>query len=254
MKDRFRILSIDFDFFVNTSKSIIAMCYPDGVDVPTELSKLIWAQKYIPNTTTYNILSHVDINYKLFEQCCSIIAKQDKSIPVLIAQSHKEIYDFICSNVKFLDPIDIVNIDFHHDLFNDNEEIDCGNWLRHAKHNFDDCKIHWIARKESLEIYNISEEERSKIGIEYDFDTIKDGYFDMLFLCRSDPWVPPHLDVYFDEMVNVISSFSDSAIIQTCVLEPRDIIPLVNQEVEFFKEVIARKEGNLNVSNNTATE
>lgn len=43
--DTFHILSIDFDFFQNVTPETLEH-YPDGVDVSTEMSTLIWSLCY----------------------------------------------------------------------------------------------------------------------------------------------------------------------------------------------------------------
>ena len=35
-------------------------------------------------------------------------------------------------------------------------------------------------------------------------ESIKDRKFDIVFLCRSDNWLPPHLDNEFQELVDFI--------------------------------------------------
>lgn len=40
------ILSIDFDYFQNVDSKTLLMHYPDGIDLPEELSRFIWASHY----------------------------------------------------------------------------------------------------------------------------------------------------------------------------------------------------------------
>ena len=41
-----RILSIDFDYFQDVSRDTLLECYPDGYDLPTQLSILTWSGYY----------------------------------------------------------------------------------------------------------------------------------------------------------------------------------------------------------------
>lgn len=40
------ILSIDFDYFQNVDSKTLLMHYPDGIDLPEELSRFIWLNHY----------------------------------------------------------------------------------------------------------------------------------------------------------------------------------------------------------------
>lgn len=88
-----QILSIDFDFFQNTTKDAIAN-YPDGIDLPTKLSLLVWATHYATNE---ELLRTVTINDTLLHDIKNILKNQDHDIPVMIANSHIHAYNFIKS-------------------------------------------------------------------------------------------------------------------------------------------------------------
>lgn len=42
-----KILSIDFDYFQNTTKETLLSDYPDGIDLPPFVSQVVWASRYI---------------------------------------------------------------------------------------------------------------------------------------------------------------------------------------------------------------
>lgn len=46
MSKELNILSIDFDFFQVADVDTIRYYYPDGFDLPTELSTLVWNSRY----------------------------------------------------------------------------------------------------------------------------------------------------------------------------------------------------------------
>ena len=55
-----KVLSIDFDYFQNVDADTIRSCYPDGIDLSTELSTIVWSG-YYANDRTRNKLSSVTI-------------------------------------------------------------------------------------------------------------------------------------------------------------------------------------------------
>ena len=129
MEERFKVLSIDFDFFQNTTKDILVH-YPDGVDVPSEISTIVWGSYYVGPKK--EIIESVTLNRGLFCQMMAILSKLRSDIPVKIANSHVNAYDFI-HQYRNGKEVAVFNVDLHHDLFNDNPELDCGNWLKHLK-------------------------------------------------------------------------------------------------------------------------
>ena len=127
-----KVLSIDMDFFQDVDVNTLLECYPDGHDfISPMLSFFIWSRHY-SNSYERERLCNVKCPENLLDELKGILKNQDSSAPVVVAQSHLRIYDFIryefvkhgCTNV------DITNIDMHHDMFTDNpDEVDCGNWL-----------------------------------------------------------------------------------------------------------------------------
>lgn len=222
-KNLFKILSIDFDFFANVTQNEL-MCYPDGVDLPTEITELVWATHYATNG---NILKNIDVDKDLYRELTYIINSQSINIPVLITNSHIHAFDFIeqhFDNKRIM----LTNIDWHHDIINNNPEMDCGNWIKFLKEKYPDTILQWITRKASVDCYGITNEEIKKMFIEFDFNSIEHTQFDAIFLCRSDSWTPPHLDKYFDDLIkNCFSAFFDAKI-EKCVMQPRDANKIKN--------------------------
>lgn len=224
---KLHVLSIDFDFFQNVTHKIIATCYPDGVDLPTDLSSVVWCSHYANPRTEKQILSvtpDIENMHKLQELILDNM--NDHPYWSEICNSHVNAYDFI---LKYLTShpqytkVDIVNIDMHHDILNDNSELDCGNWLAHLKSDLHakriPCEITWIANRISKQAYGI--EEKRFDFVETDFTSIRNTTWDLIFLCRSDNWLPPHLDNAFLEMANFIMDNSDLCEAEDSVLESR---------------------------------
>lgn len=46
MSQTLNVLSIDFDYFQKVSKDVLMNCYPDGLDLSTELSIFTWSGYY----------------------------------------------------------------------------------------------------------------------------------------------------------------------------------------------------------------
>ena len=45
---------------------------------------------------------------------------------------------------------------------------------------------------------------------------------DLIYLCRSDNWLPPHLDSYFEQTKRLLAQLSKNIYVQSCVQQPRD--------------------------------
>jgi hypothetical protein len=190
-------------------------CYPDGLDLPTDLTKLTWMSHYM---TSEKELKSVTIDEDRLNEIKDIINAQKSRSKAMIVNSHVHIYDFIMKNMPKFEACSIYNIDMHHDLFNNSEKLDCGNWISHVKEDIENCNITWIANEASDDIYGVK-----NLPIEHDFKSIKDKKFDLIFLCRSDTWLPPHLDPYFDDLYNVIIKKFHTTIVDPQIKEPRNM-------------------------------
>lgn len=207
MNKAFKVLSIDFDFFQDTTLKALTH-YPDGCDYSTQMSEAIWAARYKTNAKE---LLNVQINKSLYQTMIQILKAQNSNVPVLITRSHKDAYGFI-KGFKKVEWLDLVNVDLHHDITNQNKELDCGNWIRYAIQDFKKVNFRWIARKVSVDTYEIEESEQKDFHMSFGLSPLLNEKFDAIFLCRSDAWLPPHLDTYFDEMKKVcVSRFEDAS-------------------------------------------
>ena len=225
-----KILSIDFDYFPIVDKDILYK-FPDGVDQPAEISRIIWASRY----ASYPELKEIKMNTAEFELIKIIIMNQKSSTPCMVAQSHIHAYRFILDHIGNEKKVELVNEDFHHDLFNDSKRLDCGNWIGHLtdamlRDNVD-FKLSWVANPESLKIIGA---EELRPHVKESLAEYKGTKFDAVFLCRSDNWVPPHLDRYFLELAMHCITFT------TC----RTMDDINNRKYEKYEaEVRARING-----------
>lgn len=227
-----KILSIDFDYFQDVSPEVLVTCYPDGKDLPTWLTFITWAHHY---ATAYDELMSVKIDETHFKQLKQILDRQDFYTPCMAVQSHKHIYDFIKKHYsdKYCGA-HIVNIDMHPDYTNDNSDIDCGNWVSHIISDIPKCKLTWIANKVSEDVYGL---ESIREVMKYDFDSIMGINFDLIFLCRSDTWFPPHLDSYFDELYRMLLNNFYSVMTDQQITEPRNFDEIRANAREYRKQL-----------------
>ena len=224
-----KVLSIDWDFFQNVSVDTVRECYPDGIDLPTTISEITWGSHYATNSEQ---LETISVSMNEFERLLTVLLRQDKKCPVMIANSHVHAYHFIKEHLSFNDKVKLTNVDMHHDLMNDNEEVDCGNWIgRLIAEGYVDKgreSFTWIHNDISLPMYNIDltdGTEFSRLVRQLDggstIENIKDEKYDLIFLARSDTWSPPHLDSHFCLLANFMKSHFANVKIENGVDKPR---------------------------------
>ena len=221
----FRVLSIDFDYFQNASEEAL-MEYPDGIDLQPSLSQQVWKGKYDfkPSADLIKTVTCKTNEMYFVENVFMNNCKQD--IPVLACFSHEYIYGFIQEqfSTSEAEKLEIVNVDFHADYYNDNVKYntqDCGNWCYFIKQEIPGTKITWIAPENHVELY----EEDSYIGIDKittDLSILKQYNYDAVFLCRSDNWLPLHLDKHFQQFLHFFCGYFSQGKIQQIITEPRD--------------------------------
>lgn len=170
-----KVLSIDFDYFQDVTREQLEL-YPNGIDRSTDESEVEWGrsyQRFGEELNTINILESE------FERLKEILNAQSSDVPMLIANSHVNIYSFIKEQQaeKNDRELSLVNVDMHHDLTNENPVLDCGNW-----------------------IMKLGEEQRCA-GHKMSFSWIANP----ISCDRSDNWFAPHLDKYFTELCDLVA-------------------------------------------------
>lgn len=228
---KLNILSIDFDVFTNIKADDIMLCYPDGVDLPSDITIVTWADKYV-NPHFASKIRNAGIRKDIFQKTCQTLRTQTKKDAIcFMTNSHVRILDMIDDyyNDQLYDGIHITHMDMHHDCDNPNEKPDCGNWVRYVKEQYPKVSIQWVAHPESAILYHVEQNADVSTLIHTDLPTTKTPY-DLVFICRSDNWTPPHLDPYFDELKNLCASlFPKTCYITDDVKSPRDFEPIVKQ-------------------------
>lgn len=231
----FKILSIDFDYFQCVTPSVVENNYPDGHDHSTAVSTIVWQSRY-GNKFDHDNLLGVTINKSELQLAKHIILGQKNPYtPCYVCNSHVNIYDAIKTTFEtaqkelgkdVFSSIHIYNVDMHHDMFNHNEKMDCGNWVSHVVNDFPNVGITWIANPISKEVYGLNKKDSSAFDlIEESLEKYKDMQFDLVFLCRSDMWSVPHLDNYFNHLfMNCKKTFnSGNLFFSEDITKPRNI-------------------------------
>ena len=199
--------------------------------MPTNLSEIVWGSKY---AMYEDKLAEVSLLFDEYDALLTLLYKQNRNCPVMIANSHSHIYGFIHSYLR--GKIQITNIDMHHDIINDNAELDCGNWISNlikdnviAKSSPKEYKsIRWIANPISLDTYGLSDELDPQMQKTLtnlcqckSVSDICNEKFDIIYLARSDNWSPPHLDTYFCDLVKKIKERFFDIVVERGIDKPR---------------------------------
>ncbi len=198
-----KVLSIDFDYFQDVKPDTISRCYPDGIDTSPYISSVIWGTIYARHEE--EILS-IGIKEKEMEYLKNLLKCQNEDVPVIIALSHKSIVQFIEQNFRD-DKIEITNIDEHPDISNGNPNLDCGNWIGYLSDKYR-LSLTWIADRKIVDNVFCPDDKddtrQLKSLINYSISELKEEKYDMVFLCRSDAWLAPHLDKDFNKLCDFL--------------------------------------------------
>lgn len=203
-----RVLSLDWDYFVDATEEERLMVFPDGgnENLTARVSDFVWTGRYAGSRVNAK-------RDKRFRDIADIKVRPEylKLRKYLrertytfsgVADSHLLMYNFI-EQLDFKD-VEIVNVDNHHDMFDfKTDELNCGNWLRLLiKHGL--CKkAIWVKNPDSGSIEQ-SVVESKVVQVTEDFNEVLSREYDAVFLCRSRPWSPPHLDSRFISLLKLL--------------------------------------------------
>lgn len=196
-----KLLSVDFDYFANITNYFRMTNFPDGgnEDLGKDLQDIIWGGRYASNP---DFIKKCPVKKKELEYMKQIF-ENNSHAEYTLAKSHLSIINLLSTLARDFKPIEIYNVDFHHDLYF-KRDFTCGNWLEKFYDFLDVKKTLWICDKESMIEYDIDYNNEISQTFSHtfnikDLDGIK---FDYLFLCQSTMWSPPHLDKYFISLAN----------------------------------------------------
>ena len=181
------ILSIDYDYFQKVTEKQLKL-YPDGIDMTLDESLKAWERSINKLKYRYLITSIMNDYEKLYF-IADIIADNSSAL-MKESYTHKDIYNFIIENTSPDDTLNLYHLDMHHDAINNNDELDCGNWCSFLNEERR-LNLYWFPNPISANVYGLG--ENFVPYLHNDLHEIKDIRFDMIFLCMSPCWVPPHL-------------------------------------------------------------
>ena len=239
------ILSLDFDYFLkfeNDDTSVLSE-FPDGTEAFLSYSDTIWAT-HLAHKEVEDKINTVKCNEDELANVLFFLNGFYADIPVMIANSHVHIYDYILANAKPGQELRILNLDFHHDAYNTSQELNCGNWVLKLKERTSNPVVYqwvtsengWNCAKGTIPCF-VKEAYRFKMFGEY-LSCNKDYNPDLIFLCRSDVWVPPHLDVYFDMLMRFAAAHFNNVTGEQRITKPRDLSKEIAKLREVYKTVL----------------
>lgn len=232
-----KILSIDWDYFIEATAKQRCTLFPDGgsENIPSYIQKYVWSSHYINPE-----LENITVKKQELDLLKEILSQNVQS--VMITDSHKHIYDFIIDNLDYdeCNDIDITNIDFHHDLYGINDksrDLDCGNWAVKLIQEYN-CSYSWVNQNDSDK--HLDDNDFININ-EITLNDIKNDDFDYIYICKSSMWSPPHLDKYFNEMFeNFLHKSEIEVIYEPNVFNDRfdeSLQDIIRQEKNMIKSI-----------------
>lgn len=246
MKKVLQVLSVDYDLFQIVTVDTIEKHYPDGIDLTDELSKVVWRSHYSEPDGLEDLLN-VKTDRHLLSELYGLLSASFyyKLSDVMICNSHKHIYPFIREHYDRGDfeKVYIDHLDMHHDMFNGNDALDCGNWLEHIKKEIP-TRINWVTNPISRKVYGLTKPEFDSIRT--DFSNLTDRVWDIIFLCKSSNWVPPHLDEDFCDLAKFLVLHGGTVNYEPDIMQSRwtkgylEDIKALQEEVKMLKEKMNR--------------
>lgn len=209
-------VSIDFDFFVREDPM-----WDWGHRDDLFSATVLWTVRYMERDLykELEIAEHADFHpLDLAEALKSknIHMRGGLKYAAGIADSHSWAFPFFTGR-RGGPPNYLVNIDAHHDIFQDgttNHVVQAQNWLLHLTEAWEDTNTRFIQLYPRWKDQGI---ERPS-GLYVPPSMVMASWADWggfreevnvrhIFLCRSSPWVPPHFDPLFKSMVNLLGAY-----------------------------------------------
>lgn len=194
MSKELKVLSIDFDYYIDTDIMTRSMDFPDGHDLMNPvLLKFVWDRR-IEAEPSIRGIGVINEYHKHMEQLRGVSFKT-----AYRADSHRAIWESCLKDIPQETHLTLTHIDFHHDFYvTGGDKVDCGNWLRHLMDKHPDTEVLWVKREDS--------DTNGLFGeFPYPMQNTVDlkGYYDRIFLCFSPEWTPPHLREDYERMCGI---------------------------------------------------
>jgi len=217
-----RVLSLDWDYFIDATADERGALFPDGgnENMPYGIQNIIWNSHYMSHNNPELIqLKNIGIKQGELTALYRLLKHNvvDGFTDVVIADSHRHAYNAITEMADTLQPsvIELYNVDFHHDCYFSHAEdrpVDCGNWVYKLIEKYgDDLIVGWIRQPDS-DPWKDGELWEMKLT------DLSDRLFDLVVLCRSGMWSPPHLDQHFISLAKRLKKLAGPE--QVTVIDP----------------------------------
>ena len=209
-----KVLSIDWDFLVDASADYRCTNFPDccNENYSEFIQNTIWSTRYL-----YGSLREVSVDKDALTEVKNYIGRTCSLHTRGVAyDSHKHIYDEVKSSLSPEEPLVIVNFDFHHDCYQSGNSVDCGNWVDYLykdrttpsgsrlKHSTGSSYT-WVSRDDSDDAGIPRYVRRLTINQVSRLPEVDN--FDLLYVCKSPMWSPPHLDREYDDFITWINKY-----------------------------------------------
>lgn len=201
------ILSVDFDKFLSQDLDAEAHLVDGKVsEIPKYRENVQWLRRYYHAPELLN----VTIKEEEQMQCLDYLFKCLQDIPVYISDSHQYLVRFLVDVIERIHTpnvvYDIYNIDNHHDIYY-GEIPDlrappkANNWLSYTHLSNKLHKYIWIKNPNSMPFTGERDFEFTETE---SYEILREVRFDGIHICKSSPWLPPHLNRSFDTFVNAL--------------------------------------------------
>lgn len=219
-------LSIDWDYFFTATEFDRIMYFPDGREYEEDsICDYIWSTKYAKDSPVPSIDVDRESLRKIRSIIDKIIAVHGGSAPIQIAESHLWAYHFITSLTHKKETFQVLNIDYHHDLYDYCEELNCGNWVNNLYRERPNLEYTWLARKDSEDLDSAERDDEFNLRVVHSFSVIDDDFINNcagIFICKSSMWSPPHLDSFLCRLANrIMKKNSTTSLLDNGVLKQR---------------------------------
>lgn len=234
MAKTLNVLSIDFSYYQNIQKDTLNK-YPEGKDVSSDMTEMIWSSYYAKNESS---LREITTNRGEIDKTITYLKTCNKNIPVMISANHSPIYEFLCNQMHDTNSIKLhlIHIDMYHDMFNDNYELDNGNWIKFISEDFDTF-TEWITNPVSKSLYGLDSPKFTNIRTSIPSnpnELLDPTTINAIFLCKNNALLPPHLDPDFKKLTDYIENTYTNVTVLKQADKIRDIGELVKQKRELL--------------------
>jgi len=144
---------------------------------------------------------------------------------VYFGKEHDSILTFLCGDINKKDYVyNIYNVDHHHDIYYQDtardriENFACAGLAEWGWYLYDFGKLnkfYWIKNKESHYPFKDIEDESEFCNL-YDYENVtdlEDIFFDYIFVCKSEYYVPPKYHFLFDSIKSLAETILNTKLL-----------------------------------------